>query len=229
MPDQHTHKLTVRFCANEWQLSVCDSTGKAVSGKQIPAYLPVLSEEDIVRMIATAPEMQQKYAETRFVYESDCYSFVPAVLFKENEAADLLHAQYEMDKSVVVRFNRLDNWKMATVFSVPQTLNNALLRFYPAPEILHHLTFCLTNFTKRPSGNKVHIWRRGRRMDIVVFKNGGVELINTYDFQTSEDFVYHVLHIFEQLSLDIENCKVQLHNAEQEKELVAMVGKYVRM
>ena len=228
MPDRHDCKLTVHFCAEEWLLSVCDSANKPVSTKQFPAYLPLLSEEDIVRIIAKEPEMQKKYASTRFIYESDQYSFVPAILFRENETSDMLYFQHEKDKIATVHFNLLENWKMVNLFSVPQALNNALLHFYPNPAITHHLTYCLTNLVKRPSNNKVHIWLRGRKMDVVAVKNGDVELINTYDYQTSEDFLYYLLHIFEQLSLDIENCKVQLHNAEQKKELVALAGKYFK-
>ena len=229
MSGQYNYKLTVRFSSEEWLLSVFDSADKLVSTKRISAYLPLLSEEAIVRIIAKEPEMQKEYADVCFICESDCYSFVPAVIFRENEVDDLLYFQREKDKNTVVCFNLLDNWKMVNIFSISRVLNNALLHFYPNPTITHHLSYCLTDFIKSPSNNKVHIWVRERKMDVIVFKNGQTELINTYDYQTSEDFIYHVLNVFEQMSLDVESCKVQLYNAEQKGELVTLLSNYVGM
>ena len=229
MPNQSNNTLTVHFHSEEWLLIICDKTNKPVVTKRIPVFLSVLSEEEIVKIIAKEPEMQNQYREVRFVCESDFYTFVPTAVFKENDADDMFHFIHEKNKNAIVLFNVLNTWKMVNIFSIPLALHNALLHFYPQPKIEHHLTFYLNDVIKHPANNRLHVWVANRKIDIVAFKNGTVELINRFGYQTSEDFVYHLLNVFEQLSLDIENCKVQLYNAEQKDELLAMVRKYVNV
>ena len=229
MSNKSNNTLTVHFHSEEWLLIICDKTNKPVVTKRIPVFLSTLSEEEIVRIIAKEPEMQNQYHEVRFVCESDFYTFMPSVVFRENEAGDMFHFVHEKNKNAVVLHNVLVAWNMVSIFSIPLMLYNALLHFYPQPKIEHHLTYYLNDVIKHPANNRLYVWIANRKMDIVAFKNGTIELINRFGYQTSEDFVYHLLNVFEQLSLDIENCKVQLYNAEQKDELLATIRKYVNV
>lgn len=229
MSNQPDHTLIIHFHSEEWLLSVCDKENKLISTKKIPVFLPVLSEDEIVQIIAKEPDMQKQYAKVRFVCETDFYTFVPTAIFQEKEANDLFYLLFEKNKNAVVLFNVLNNWEMVNIFSIPLTLHKALMHFYPQPVIEHHLAYYLNNIIKQPTNNRLHVWIANRKLDIIAFKNGTIELINRFDYQTSEDFVYHLLNVFEQLSLDVENCKVQLYNTEQKGELLAMIRKYVNV
>ena len=229
MSNQFNNTLIVHFHSEEWLLTICDKTNKPVSTKRIPAFLSTLSEEEIVQIIAKEPEMQQQYHEVRFVCESDFYTFVPTAVFKENDTDDMFHFIHEKNKNAVVLHNVLTAWKMVNIFSIPVMLHNALLHFYPQSIIEHHLTYYLNDVIKHPANNRLYVWVANRKLDIVAFKNGTVELINRFGYQIPEDFIFHILNVFEQLSLDIENCKVQLYNAEQRNELLTMLRKYVNV
>ena len=230
MSDGGKTNLTIRFCTGEWIFSVYDSrTNSLISHRNIPAHLPSLSEEDILRAMATTTEMQQKHESIRFVCESDNYSIVPEAVFDPNEAFDLLSFQIGSIKDAIVLSNSLSVWKAINVFAIPKDLYKALLCFGTEPKIEHHLTTFVNDEVKHSNSQKMYVWLRGNKMDVVVLKNGNIGLVNSYDFQTPEDFVYYILNVFEQLALDVEGCAVYLHNAEEREDVKKIATNFVNL
>ena len=90
------------------------------------------------------------------------------------------------------------------------------------------MSYFLTDKIKLRSETSVQIWVRPKVMDVVVIGGGNLQLINSFTYNTPEDFTYYTLNIFEQLSLDIESCKVKLYNTDGNYELQKLVQKYVR-
>jgi hypothetical protein len=98
---------------------------------------------------------------------------------------------------------------------------------FPDAIIEHHLSYFLNEFVKLQNGNSVYIQIRNNIMDVVIITNGGIQLINSYSFNTPEDFTYYTLNLFDTLLLDTENCKVFLYNSDNKPELQKTLGKYL--
>jgi hypothetical protein len=64
---------------------------------------------------------------------------------------------------------------------------------------------------------------------IIVSDNGNLELYNSFDFQSKEDFIYYILFTLEQLDLDPETVKIKLLGSiEEHDELYTILYKYIR-
>ncbi len=74
----------------------------------------------------------------------------------------------------------------------------------------------------------VQIWVRPKLMDVVVLTRGNIVLVNSYDYQTVEDFTYFTLNIFQQLGLNKEEYPVKLYNSENCPELKQHLDKYLK-
>ena len=232
--EQHTgstisnqYSLSIRIGSDGFSLSVIDESNTLLSTKTIPVILASLPIEEIANLINK--ETQINYRNIRLVYESDLYAFVPAPVFRSNEAADYLNFQQTINKNDIVLYNYLPVWDTVNVFAIPKTIQTALSQLFPNTIIEQHLSYFLSTQVKTQHENSIFIWTRPKMMDVIVFKNGKLNLLNSFSYQTAEDFTYHTLNIIDQLSIDTEKCKVRLFNAEKKPELQSTLGKYLEI
>lgn len=65
--------------------------------------------------------------------------------------------------------------------------------------------------------------------EIIVLRNQKLELYNSFEYKTPEDFIYYILFTAEQLFLNPENFKLELlGNISEESPLFQIAYKYVR-
>jgi hypothetical protein len=219
--------LSLRLGSDGFNISVFDESGMLLSSKKITRSLYSLSSDEIRNAIA--PETQLNYSSVRIICESDIYTFIPAQVFKKEEAADLLHFQFKPDKNDQILYNRIPQWNTMNVFSIPRTVHIALSGLFPEVPVEHHLSYFLSECIKFRSDSSVYIEVRGNVMDVVVILNGILQLINSYSFVTPEDFTYYTLNLFDKLPLDTENCRVVLYNADKRPELQKTLELYLEV
>lgn len=203
-------------------------TNRILASRSIELRLADLSEDEIVRFLAVEPEMQTSYEHMRWVYESDNYSLVPDVVFSPHEALDLLGFHAGLAKNATVSYNPLKDWSVVLIFEWPLALKKALQRF-AVDHIEHHVAVFLSESVERSKSQEMHVAFRKERIDVFVQNRGKIEIMNTYEFRSSEDCVYHILNTFEQLNMDIENCSVHFHDAEKYQEVLTLASRFVNV
>ena len=217
--------LSIRLSSDGFNLSVFDETSVLLSSKKVSKSLFSLSTDEIIKIMA--PETELNYKSVRLICESDTYTFSPGPVFKIDEAAEMLHFQFKPDKNDQIILNRILKWDTINVFSIPKTLHKALTNLFPNSIIEHHLSYFLNECVKLQSENSVYISIRSNIMDVVVVSTGIIQLINSYSFNTPEDFTYYTLNIFDKLPLDIENSKVILFNSNKKPEVQKTLENYM--
>ncbi len=227
LKQKNNYSLSIRFCSNGFSLLVCDESNLLLSSKRVSTSVFSLSEEEIIHLLAQQPETEVDYRNIRLICEMDNYTFIPVPIFKPENAVDFLNLQHKTAKNDRIVFKILETWNTVNVFSMPNTLNMALKQLYPQLSIEHHLSYLLSYKIKQGESG-IYIWVRPKTMDVVVLKNGNLTLINSYSYQTPEDFTYFTLNIFEQLSLDTETCEVKLFNTEKLSPFRKYIQKYVK-
>ena len=222
------YSLSIRISSDGFSLSVVDGSDSLISTKIIPTILTSLSAEQITTLINK--ETQINYRNIHLIYESDIYTFVPAPVFRSNEAADYLNFQQnKTTKNDIVLYNYLPVWDTVNVFAIPKAIQAALSQLFPNTIIEQHVSYFLSTKVKTQHENALFIWTRPKTLDIIAFKNGKLYLLNSYLYLTAEDFTYHTLNIIDKLSIDTDKCKVGLFNAEKKPELKKTLEKYLEV
>ncbi|MDR3654077.1 MAG: DUF3822 family protein [Paludibacter sp.] len=223
--NNNLYSLSIRISSDGFSLSVFDESKLLLTFKKINISFGKLSIIEIVEIIKK--ETQLYYRNINLIYESDIYAIIPDSIFKPENASDFLYLQHEPVKNDQIISNSIPTWGVVNTFTIPDSIQNALHQVFPYTTIQHHLSFFLTDNIKMQSADCLYIWTRHKMMDIVVIKNGKLQLINSFSYQTPEDFAYFTLNVFEQLMLDIENCKVYLFNAETKTNIKKTLEEYL--
>jgi hypothetical protein len=221
----NSYTLSIRISSDGFSLSVNEKSGLQLSTKNVAASIFSLSAEDIIKILRNETELN--YQQIRIICESDIYIFIPTALFKPEEATDFINFQRKIPKSERIIVNKIPSWDTVNVFTLPGNLVQAITHTFPDLTIQHQMSYLLEEDVKSQPENALHVYVRPNMLDIVALKAGKLQLLNSFNYHTTEDFTYHALNVVEQLSLDLDKCKVYLYNADKKPELAKVLGNYV--
>jgi hypothetical protein len=227
MPELKPYNLTIFFRQNEFSISVFDDAKRLISSKKTEINLLHTTEDELVRIMAQEPEIQQDYKKIRIVCESAHYAFVPKEIFKPEDAEVFLGFQQKKLEGITI-FNFIDDKNIVNVFSVPENLSHALSRFYEQPQIEHHLTYIANDFAQNMRAQHVFLWLRADFFDVLVFSDNRLQFVNTFKFGTKEDVLYFTMLVFTQLSLDAENTETTVLNADNQQDVIYLLKQYIK-
>ena len=163
------------------------------------------------------------------VFESESYVIIPLALFKVEEAADFLLLEHKPNQTDSILFNKIPELGIVNIFSVPGIVHEAMSQLFPNTAIEQHISYFITENIKSKTEHSVYCWTRNKRLDIMVFKEAKLQLINSFTYQTSEDFAYFVLNVYDKLELDMHKCPLILLNAREKPELREILEKYLKV
>ena len=223
----NNYSLSIRISSDGFSLSVLDQAGNVLVAREVPATLFQMRKEEIIELFETKMRVVlPDCSDVQLIVETNSYVFVPAPIFRTQDMDEYFYFQHPKDKTQIVLFNRIQNWDMVNVFSLPLELNKALNELFPDFAVAHHLSYFLSK-KKITKEDGVYIWVRPKVMDAVVLKSGMLSLINSFAYQTAEDFTYFVLNIFDQLKLDTEKNAVKLYQRNNAKDFKGLISMYV--
>lgn len=226
---KNEYSLSIRISSDGFSLSVLDIEGESVLLKRnVSAFLFQMSKEEIkVLFEEKAGIVFSDYTDVQLIVESEFYEFVPQPLFKLKNLDDYFYFQHEKDKQQLILFNRIPNWNVVNVFSIPIALNGALNELFEEAVITHHLS-CFLSDKIQSKADCIYVWVGIAHLDIVVLNAGKLSLINTFTYHTDEDLAYYVLSMYEQFKFDTEQVSVKLFQHENTSRFKDVISLYVK-
>lgn len=223
----NNYSLSIRFQSDGFSFYVYDESEKLLSKKEIKKPILSATEKAIYQTVANEPESQLAFKNIRLICESDIYTLIPNDFFAEETAADFLHFEHEQEKNEKIIFSHLEHPKSTLISAIPLHFFNAMQKLYPSITTKHHLAEFLSEELKNYDKDSVHVLVRNKTIDIIVFKNNNIDLINSFSYSTPEDFVYFVLNVFEKLSLDNEALQTRIYNLGQRDDIKGLLKTYI--
>ena len=220
-----SYSLSLLIDSEGFSLSVFDKSESMLTSKRVNAGLSDLSLEEVISLIEA--ETQLNFKNINISIESNTYVIIPMDLFRIEEAADFLFLEHKPSKTDSILFNKIPELGIVDVFSIPGKIHEAISQLFPAAEITHHLSRFISENVRFQPENCVYCYPRNKTVDIVVTKNSKLLLINSFSYQTPEDFLYFTLNVYEKLSMDIHNLPVYLFNPLKKSELETLLAKYL--
>ena len=223
------YNLSIRLTSDGFSLFVTDERNNLLSSKKTTFDIFNQSKEEIIEKLLQEQVLNINYQSVRIIVETDYYSCFPESMLDEDHIYDLLHLQYHQIKPTdCMKYNLLLAWNAVLAFSIPKHLNEVLTEILPEVNLEHHLYSFINDKVALDTGQNFYIWLRNQTIDIVALEKGNLILINSYDYITKEDFVYHILNAAKQLSFDREECNLSIYNSDQQPELAELAAKYFR-
>lgn len=223
------YDILLCFAADGLTIFITDQSKTLLSTRSFPFDgFYTANAQEIIQLLMGVSEMKLNFNNVRVVCESERYTFVPVPFFKAEEAELFLSYQQLITEKEVALYNVLANLATVNVFSLAKGLQAALTQLFPQCTVEHQQSYFLTEKVTFTPENSMQVWVRDKVMDVVVLMNGNLQLINSYSYSSAEDFVYYILLIYEQLSLNMETDRLQLYNMKKREKMGQLIENYVK-
>ncbi len=176
--------------------------------------------------------LKQVFKSVTVIHENELSTLVPKSLFNEGHLADYLKFNSKILRSDFITFDEITTNESVNVYIPYVNINNYLYDIFGEFEFKHFSTIVLEtilSLEKNALATKMYAHITNTHFEIIVTKKGQLQLYNTFDYSTKEDFIYYLLFTAEQLELNPEKFPlVLLGSITNEDELYKIAYTYIR-
>lgn len=227
-------KLLLQVALNEISYVVFDTLRQRI--EQVKQIVIVSKNETIEtslsKIFAETDDLKIVFDDILVYHNSNLITFVPTVLFDEDFKSSYLQYNTKVFETDYFASDVVPNYEMNAVYIPYVNINNYLIDHFGSFDYKHSATFLvqkILDFSKNIEETQIYIYIKKNDFQIVVVKNQKLLLFNSFDYATSEDFIYYLLFTFEQLDLNPEMVPVKLLGTiSKDNDLFKIAYKYIR-
>jgi hypothetical protein len=174
-------------------------------------YAQVKPHETIARILQSHALTRLSFASVEVIVVTNTYTLVPGALFDAEHAASLHALNHPLEDSDELGWERIDAQDSYFIFTWPKAWKVVLESQFQQVKIHHYAPLMAKGLLPKSLGKTaVYVHVQDFREDIVVIADGKFLLFNSFNFQSSEDFVYYILLAYDRLSLNRETIPLKL-------------------
>ncbi len=163
---------------------------------------------------------------------SNLSTLVPSVLFEEDKKEIYLNFNASLTEDEVIMTDEINSLDAKNIFALPASLKTKLNHKYSNVKYHHAssaLIDTLTANNKNQTGKKIYIHIESTHFEILLIEGKNLIFYNSFNYHSTEDFIYYVLFVFEQLQLNPEKTEtILLGEVEKSSALFTLTNKYIR-
>jgi hypothetical protein len=197
-----------------------------------PAATPEILLTRIQDLFQKEELLSYRYGSVNVSHVNELSALVPKPLFDENRLKDYIRYSSKTYDNDYVVYDELENHDMVNVYIPFVNVNNFLLDRFGSFEYKHFSTILISNllntykFSEHPH---LFVHLEKRRMYLLAISDNKLQLYNSFPFGSKEDFIYYILFVLEQLSMDPETVELVLSGEiDKESPMFKIAYTYVR-
>ena len=176
--------------------------------------------------------LNNSFTNVTIVHNNDLSTLVPEALFNKNHVADYLKFNSKILKSDFIAYDSILENSSVNVYVPYININNYIYDKF-GTFIFKHISSVLIEsilrIEKASTTPKVYIHVSLNHFEIIIIKEGKLELYNTFVYNSKEDFIYYILFTAEQLNLNPETLNlVFIGDITEDDEIYNIAYKYIR-
>ena len=185
---------------------------------------------DSIREIVDAQEiLQNEFRESVVVYNFSETTLVPGSYYHHDANRDLMDLLFGNLKKGLVLSEKSNHIDLHTLYRIPAAVHSLLQQKFSAGKYWHIYTLWLSSLekTKQEDPESMHLVFASEKVLAAIFKNGQLQLLQSFSYTTPEDVVYHLLHCCEKLSLSQDDCLLHISGyIDEDSALFNEIKKY---
>jgi len=212
-----SYKLYLQISKTDIKITILDTDSNTFIGLSVYLLNDVFTfhglTEPLTEFIKKNPFLQIQYQSINIAYVNDRATILPNAVFNKSELATYHQFNFLPLNEDVFFYDGFTNLAAQNIFAVPDYLinpfsevNNKRICHFSTSLIEASLLYAKS--TNALSLVDVHVLPNS--FQILIIKNQQLELYNSFDYQTSEDFIYYLLFVLEQQKIDNKQASIRL-------------------
>jgi hypothetical protein len=235
--NQENNHLSIQFSLDGFSFCVLNKASKKFTTLcsyifKETNYTPQNLIENITEVFATNPLLKEKYNSVSVSHTNNLSTLVPKPLFIEESISNYLSYNNKIYKHDFFAHDEIKNHDIVNVYVPYVNINNFFIDQFGGFEYKHFSTVLVENLIdiyKYSLVPHMFVNVEDEHFELIVISNRKLQLYNTFEYKTKEDFIYYILFAAEQLDLNPEKFELQLlGHIKKDDPLFKIAYKYIR-
>jgi hypothetical protein len=234
--DTKSYKLYVELSNSGLKHTVFNIENKIFIGFEEYQFTDIHNDyslvEPIKNIISNNPIYKKEFSSINVAIVNNRSTLIPNAIFKTDKLESFHQFNFSSQDEDQFFSDQLINLTAYNVYSIPDfitqlfnDMKNVSFKHFSSSLIETSLLFAKQN--KMLSLVHVHILPSS--FQIAVIKNQKLELYNSFIYQSSEDFIYYLLFVLDQLNINNEDASIMLTGSvEKNAAIYSMLHKYIK-
>jgi hypothetical protein len=175
---------------------------------------------------------QHDYLQVFVSYKHSHATLIPSAIFDKKYLSEYLSLVDEHIENQSITFDYIAETDAYNVYIFPQLIQQTIFSRYPKANLLHHSSvFIKSIYINYPSitDKTVYVNVNNNEFEICIIKQSGLQLYNTFQFKTKEDYLYYLIFIMKQMDCDPAQHKVILSGKiANDSAIFQLMYKYIK-
>ncbi len=176
--------------------------------------------------------LNEKFKRTIVAFDGAKSTLIPAPLFENGDKENFMKFNHTLEGDEITLVDNLKGLGAKNLFAMPKSLQAKIGELFPGAELHHSSSAIIDSLLgkyKNQPGKRAIVHVQASHFEVLVMEGASMLFFNSFRHQTSEDFIYYLLFVCEQLKLNPENIDlVLLGEVEKNSTLYNVVYKYIR-
>lgn len=230
------HKLSIQISLNGLSFCVLDTVDNHILASENVVFEREVNPLELLKKVKEIFEKYKvakvSFSEVIAIHKNQLFSLVPKALFDEGELANYIKFNAKMLTNDIIVYDELESNDLINVYVPFMNVNNYIYELFGEFEFKHSSTVMVESLlnTPHPGNDEVcYVHIGDKQLDITVVSNKKLQLHNSFNYNTKEDFVYYLLFTLEQLKLDTNTVKLKLFGAiDEDDEIYGISYNYIK-
>jgi hypothetical protein len=151
--------------------------------------------------------LQEHYKKIHIIYAYPYAILVPHEYMRHELKKDMLELMYGDAHDADIKTDYLYKHHLYNVYSVPKQVETAVGYLFSADSSIH--LYSLLPDVLKEEGNHLYCIFYQSHFIVMLLKENKLQLIQTFDYKTTEDVAYYLLHLCE--SFDVKATEIAVH------------------
>jgi hypothetical protein len=176
--------------------------------------------------------LNRRYKSACLVYSTPDASLVPASVYAEDKRESLYRFSNPFSDDLKLITNRPDSMDARIIFSIPEVILNLFEGQQTEYRIMHQSWPFIDKkaIEARDPGEETAVSALiyPSFLDIVVFRNGKLELFNSFRYKSARDLIFYILYVYEQLGIKPDSEPLKLSGYfDDDSDMVKRLGEFI--
>lgn len=230
------YKLYIELSNNSFKHTILDTLNSTYIGIEEYRFTDIYNDYSLVEplkeIIANNMIYKNEYKAIIVAFVNNRSTLIPNAIFKADKLVSYHHFNYSKKEEDQFFADQLINLSAHNIYSIPDFITDAFndlknVKFKHFSSALIETSLLDAKREKALSSINIHILPSS--FQVVVIKNQKLELYNSFTYQSSEDFIYYLLFVLDQLNINNDEATIKLTGeVEKNSVIYTILYKYIQ-
>ena len=229
--------LSLQLSNSGYSYTIVDPTSGKYSALNHHNFDKKLSDKSLVEKVESMLKedlfLNKNYRNVFFSVTESKSTLVPKELFDRKQIKKYFTFNQPLDEYEELHFNFIKKADAYNIFAIPSDITTLMINKFPEIIFVHHNNVFVNDIITRAENLKfklpyIQINVSTDSFDIGIYKDDKFQMINTYQFDNENDFIYYVLNTINQYDIKLNKAYINFSGfLEKDTEFYYFIHQYL--